>query len=327
MSVKHQNVKSSITSLPEKVRIGTRGSRLARVQTDTVIKALEKEAPDTVFEPVVIKTSGDWNPQDGETPLSAQAGGKALFAKEIEQALLEGRIDIAVHSMKDMDSDLPEGLVINHMLPREDARDCIIFGGEKAAVKSINDIRPPLKIGTSSVRRKAFLKAHNSEFEIVNLRGNVETRLSKLQTGQVEATILALGGLKRLGLEDVADYIFSPEEMVPSAGQGAVGIEMREEDHALSELLDKISCKDTCVRVKAERAVLKALGGSCHTPIGVYATLDSGVISIHARMTAVDGSQVVEEKIKRDYRSIEEAKKIGHDLGLNLRDTVPATWL
>lgn len=288
------------------IRIGTRGSPLALKQTEMVCAALG----DVKTEVVVIKTSGDWNPAQGETRLTT----KALYAKEIEEQLLAGKIDAAVHSMKDMDSNLPAGLIIHHMLEREDVRDCILF-----ADRTWKEIPHGATLGSASVRRQAFLLAKRPDLKIETLRGNVQTRIDKLRKGQVDATLLALAGLKRLGLAHEADIILDTEDMIPCAGQGAIGIEICEADKDLAKIFDSISHTKTVLCVTAERGVLAALEGDCDTPIGVYAKYDGEEILLHAALTEIDGTNLRTEQSRRKIANINEATQWGMEIGERLK--------
>lgn len=311
------------------LKIGTRGSPLALWQAREVEARLKAAHPGLSTELVVIKTSGDWKPEDGEVRLSEVEGGKGQFAKEIEQALLAGAIDIAVHSMKDMDSFLPKGLVINHMLPREDARDAFL----SANYSSIDDLPKAAVVGTASVRRQAFLLSRRPDLKIVPLRGNVQTRIDKLKEGQVDATFLACAGLKRLGLEDEITSVLSYEEMLPAAGQGAVGIEMREKDFSVAQLLETINCRTTLLCVGVERAILKILDGSCHTPIGAYARFEGKELVVDAHVCSLDGQKryTACSKVPLEFNDkidvLATSASIGEALGQQLKEQLPDGFL
>ena len=317
---------------PRTIRIGTRGSPLALAQTNTVCTALAKAQPALKIEIVIIKTSGDWSPADGEIRLNEAEGGKGQFAKEIETALLDGDIDAAIHSMKDMDSNLPSGLVINHMLPREDPRDALLF---KLALKSqVPDIANPLSalpkgatIGTASVRRAAFLLETRPDLKIQPLRGNVQTRIDKLKGGQVDATLLAMAGLNRLGLSDQADIILNPEIMLPAAGQGAVGIETREGDTETAALFETLTCQKTLLCVKAERAALKILDGSCTSPIAAYATLENGDMHLRLKLASLDGQQSFKDDIRGSVESVQKAETLGQQCAKSIKRQLPPGFL
>jgi hydroxymethylbilane synthase len=272
------------------IRIGTRGSPLALVQARMVRDALAaahadlRGADDIQILP--IKTTGD-AVQDRKL---MEIGGKGLFTKEIEEALLAGRIDCAVHSMKDMQTWLPEGLAIGAMLEREDARDAL-FARVGAG---ISELPRGAAVGTASLRRQAQLLALRPDLRVVPLRGNVETRLRKLAAGEADATLLAVAGLKRLGLLDKASAIIDSAEILPAVGQGAIGIEIRADDERLQARLAPLDHRPTTLCVTAERACLADLDGSCHTPIAAYAELadDGRGLRLRALIALPDGTAV-----------------------------------
>lgn len=320
-----------------KIRIGTRGSPLALTQTRMVREALAAVFPRIETEVVIIKTSGDWTPTDGEVRLSESEGGKGLFAREIEAALLKGEIDAAVHSMKDMDSNLPEGLAIDHMLPREDARDVLIFSGalkeklpqgwretERSLAEALALLPEGAAIGTASVRRSACILRQRGDLQTAVFRGNVQTRLDKLAAGQVDATLLALAGLKRLGLAGYVDVILPAADMLPAAGQGAVGIELRRVDAHLARMFDRISCAETVLRVKAERETLRVLDGSCRTPIGAHAVYADGTLYLDAEVLSFDGRERFSDRISGAVQTPQEAVSLGREIGERLKTRIPA---
>ena len=306
-----------------KIRIGTRASKLALIQVDMVKARLMKAFPDLEIEVVEITTSGDWKPQHGETRLSEVDGGKGLFAKEIEAALLDGQVDIGVHSLKDMPSFLPEGLVIDHVLEREDPRDAFI----SAKYNSLSDLPQGAKLGTSSLRRQAMALALRPDLEIVPLRGNVGTRLEKIEGGQADATFLAVAGLKRLGLEKRITSYMSAEEILPAAAQGIVGIERRADDEAVKGLLDVLHHAPTGLCAGAERAALQILDGSCHTPIGSYAVLDGEEMKLRVLVASADGTQVYKDEISGAITKPAQAKALGETVGRRLKDIIPPDLL
>ena len=265
------------------LRIGTRGSPLALVQARTVRArlALALGVNEEAIELKVIRTSGDII-QD--RPL-AEVGGKGLFTKEIEEALLDGRIDLAVHSAKDMPTVLPAGLMLAACLEREDPRD--VFISLKAP--SLAELPQGATLGTTSPRRQAIAKRMRPDLRVVPMRGNVETRLRKLADGECDATILALAGLKRLGLESHATKIMDVDEFLPAAGQGAIGIETRENDTRTREILARIDHADTSIALACERAFLAVLDGSCKTPIGGYADVSGDTIHFRGLLAHPDG--------------------------------------
>lgn len=305
------------------LKIGTRGSKLALVQAKMVEAALKEAHPALSVEIVVIKSAADWKPEHGETRLSESEGGKGLFAREIEQALLDGAVDCGVHSLKDMASFLPEGLVIEHVLPREDVRDAFV----SARYESLEDLPAGATVGTCSLRRQAFVLAHRPDIRIVPLRGNVDTRLQKLKDGHVDATILAMAGLKRLGLEQAVTAILEPRDMLPACGQGAVCIETREGDDRVQGFLNPLHCFETGLCVFAERAALQALDGSCHTPIGAYATLDKGLIHLRVLVASPDGQALYYEAGQAEVEGPAGARAFGRDLGDKLKSGLPPGFL
>jgi hydroxymethylbilane synthase len=266
------------------LRIGTRGSPLALVQARTVRDRLATalNRPADTIEIKTIRTTGD---TIVDRPL-AEEGGKGLFTKEIEEALIRGDIDLAVHSAKDMPTFLPRGLVLAACLEREDPRD--VFIGTKA--KSIAALPQGAKVGTASLRRQAIMKRLRPDLEVAPLRGNVETRLRKLDSGEADAIILALAGLRRLGLEGRATRIMGADEFLPAAGQGAIAIETREGDATIRSLIATIDHADTSIAVVAERAFLAVLDGSCKTPIGAHATIEGETLRFRGLIARPDGS-------------------------------------
>jgi hydroxymethylbilane synthase len=308
---------------PQTIRIGTRGSRLALKQTDMVATGLRAQWPALQIDIVEIKTSGDWKPAEGETRLSEIAGGKGLFAKEIEEALLGGVIDCGVHSMKDMASFLPEGLILRHMLAREDARDAFLAND----CKTLGELPHGATLGTSSLRRQAFVLGERPDLKIVPLRGNVQTRIEKLRAGQVDATLLAYAGLKRLGLQAEAASVLSPGEMLPAAGQGAIGIEMRGNDLTTQQLFDPLHHRETGLRVTAERAALQVLNGSCHTPIGAYAVLSGKTLHLHVAVASGDGGELYEVEESAPVETDGDAQAFGEAMGMALKAQVPPQLL
>ena len=285
------------------LRIGTRGSPLALIQAEEVKARLIAAHPDltaAAIEIVVIKTTGD---QVQDRPL-AEIGGKGLFTKEIEEALLDGSIDLAVHSMKDMPTVLPDGLEIPCLLPREDPRDALISAGGRR----LADLPLGTVVGTASLRRQAQLKAQRPDLVMVPLRGNVGTRLTKIERGDAAATLLALAGLKRLGKADLASEVLSVDQMLPAAAKGAIGVECRSDDQAMHQRLAPIHDGPTGICVAAERACLARLEGSCRTPIAIYAELLDDQLHLRSLVATVDGRQVLRD----DRRGIAtNAVKIG----------------
>ncbi|RKF16341.1 hydroxymethylbilane synthase [Roseovarius spongiae] len=267
------------------MKLGTRGSPLALAQAYETRARLAAafDLPGEAFEIVVIKTTGD---RVIDRPLK-ELGGKGLFTREIEQALLAGRIDLAVHSMKDMPVLQPEGLLLDTYLPREDPRDA--FVSEVAA--GLAELPDGAKVGTSSLRRKAQVLVAYPALEVVEFRGNVQTRLKKLNDGVAACTFLAVAGLNRLGRADVIASAIAPEVMLPAVAQGAIGIERRADDDRAAEMLAAIHDHETGLRIAAERAFLAELDGSCETPIAGLADLDGGTLRLRGEVLRPDGSE------------------------------------
>ena len=292
------------------LRIGSRGSPLALVQAREVQGRLAQACG---LDPArigitIIRTSGD---MIQDRPL-ADAGGKGLFTKEIEEALLAGAIDLAVHSSKDMPAALPPGLVLSAFLPREDARDAFI--SRKA--KTLRDLPKGAAVGTSSPRRQALIKRLRPDLVIVPLRGNVETRLRKIEAGEADATILAVAGLKRLGLLAAATAMLDIEEFLPAAGQGAIGIETRADDTKTNALVARIGDADTATALAAERAFLAVLDGSCRSPIAGHARLSGDTVRFRGLIATPDGSEALE--VFREGRRA-DAAALGADAGRDLK--------
>lgn len=268
--------------------IGTRGSPLALAQThetrDRLGAAWGELAADGAIGIEIIKTTGDLV-QD--RPL-AEIGGKGLFTKELDEAMLSGRIQLAVHSMKDVPTVLPDGIVLPCILPREDVRDAFI----SLKAKSLADLPQGAVIGTASLRRGAQILHKRPDLQVVNFRGNVQTRLRKLEEGVVDATLLAMAGLRRLGLAHHVTSALAEDEMLPAVAQGAIGITCRADDTAALNYLAALNCPDSFVRVTAERAFLARLDGSCRTPIAALATLDGDHLSFKGLIVSPDGTAI-----------------------------------
>jgi hydroxymethylbilane synthase len=300
------------------IRIGTRGSRLALTQAAIVRDLLAREGHDS--EIVMVKTSGD---RIQDRPL-ADAGGKGLFTKELEEALYAHEADIAVHSMKDVPAYLPDGLMLGAFLPREDPRDVLVSHNRH----TLASLPPAAVVGTSSVRRRAQLLRARRDTQAVTLRGNVDTRLAKLDAGTFDAAILALAGLKRLGLETRAMTIIDPDAWLPSPAQGAIGIEVRSDDDYAREAISELDDEPTAIALACERAVLAALDGSCRTPIAALATLEDGAIRFRGEVLALDGADFVETAFEKPLttKAREDAAEWGRQAGLALRPRA-ARWL
>jgi hydroxymethylbilane synthase len=292
------------------LRIGTRGSPLALAQAHTVRDRLAAAhgcaADDIAIE--VIKTTGD---RILDRPLS-ESGGKGLFTKEIAEALIAGAIDIAVHSSKDMPTVLPDGLGLVAFLEREDVRDVFI----SPRARSIEALPQGARVGSASLRRQALLRRMRPDLRVQVFRGNVQTRLRKLDDGEVEATLLALAGLKRLGLVHVATAVLPLDVFPPAVGQGAIGIEARLDDPRTRDLLAPLAHRDTAIALDAERAFLAALDGSCRTPIAGYATVDGERLRFRGLILKPDGSEA-HETTREGAAS--EAAQLGDDAGRELK--------
>lgn len=294
----------------KKLVIGTRGSQLALWQANYV-KGLLEEITGKDVELKIIKTTGD---KILDVPL-AKVGGKGLFTKELEVALLAGEVDLCVHSMKDVPTDLPEGCVLAGMPQRVDSRDVLVaYEGH-----TLESLPAGGKVGTSSLRRIAQVRAARPDLEIVDVRGNLDTRMRKAEEGEVDVIILAAAGIKRLGWEDrISSYIPS-EIMVSAVGQGAIGIEIREDDEYMLELCKRISDEETLITVEAERVIMNKLEGGCQVPIGAHAYFDGDEIVIDAMVGSVDGDIIkrtqvrgpIAESKELALKAVEELKEMG----------------
>ena len=293
--------------MTETLRIATRKSQLALWQAEYVRDVLLQYHPDLNVELVKMTTEGD---RILDTPL-AKVGGKGLFVKELETGLLNGDADIAVHSMKDVPVELPEGLHLSVICPREDPRDAFISN----EYKLFEDLPKGARLGTSSLRRQCQLAAQRPDLNIIDLRGNVNTRLQKLDNGDYDAIILAAAGLKRLGMQDRITETLSPEVSLPAIGQGAVGIECRQDDNWVNELLAPLNDRDTAIRVRAERALNHRLQGGCQVPIAGYAELSHGVILLRGLVGTVDGTEIIHGEIAGQP---EDAEYLGRVLAEDL---------
>tara|TARA_Y100001956_G_scaffold78497_1_gene90320 strand:+ start:2459 stop:3397 length:939 start_codon:yes stop_codon:yes gene_type:complete len=289
------------------LRIATRKSALALWQAEFVKAELERFHSDLTVELVPMSTQGDIIL---DTPL-AKIGGKGLFVKELEQAMLDGRADIAVHSMKDVPVEFPEGLELNTICEREDPRDAFVSN----KYKSLDELPQGAVVGTSSLRRQCQVRALRPDLDIRDLRGNVNTRLAKLDNGDYDAIILAAAGLLRLEMpERIADFI-EPETSLPANGQGAVGIECRSDDERVKELLAPLEHTETRIRVLAERAMNRRLEGGCQVPIGAYALVNGEQVHIRGLVGAVDGSEILRDEVSG---SVENAEQLGVQLAEQL---------
>jgi hydroxymethylbilane synthase len=300
------------------LKVGSRGSPLALAQTREVCAGIAAAAgiPMADIEIVVIRTTGD---RIVDRPL-AEAGGKGLFTKELDEALLAGAIDCAVHSAKDLQTFLPEGIVIAGCPPREDAHDVLI----SAKAKRFADLPAGARLGSASPRRQAQALRVRPDLKVGLLRGNVETRLRKIETGEFDLTLLALAGLKRLGLEARAAALLDLDDFLPAVGQGAIAITGRRGDHRLAEALSPILDASTGLALAAERAFLAILDGSCRTPIAGHARVAQGRLSFRGLTLSPDGRQWAEAA--REGASA-DAERIGAEAGREIRATAPAELL
>jgi len=281
-------------------RIGTRGSPLALQQANDVRDRLISEHENLVKKNVeikVIKTMGD---MVQDRPLM-EIGGKGLFTKEIEEQLIGGEIDIAVHSSKDIPTTLPNGLILSHFLKRLDPRDAFI----SKKYETLMDLPEGATIGTASLRRKAQALHLRPDIKVIPLRGNVETRLQKITEGQVDGTFLAMSGIERLGKIDEVSSIMDMDDMLPAPAQGVVGIEMRQGDNSVRDLLNPLNHFETEVSVRAERAFLKKLDGSCRTPIAALAGFDEGVLCLEGKVFSLDGQILFTAGLEGDAKNPE----------------------
>lgn len=291
------------------IRLGSRGSPLALTQSRMVKAELQSAHPGLQIDLEIIRTTGD---RVQDRPLS-EIGGKGLFTKEIESALLEGQIDFAVHSAKDMETRLPDGLALSAAMQREDPRD--VFISEKAS--NFADLPTGAVVGTTSLRRRAQILNRFPALEVVSIRGNVDTRLQKMRDGEVDATLLALAGLKRLGRDYDAMTVLDPDYMLPAAAQGAIGIETRAGDDCVINLMAAINHEDTLKVISAERALLEALDGNCRTPVGALAEIEpDGGLRLRALLADPEGAWLHSTE-RRGV--VEDAVMLGKDAGAELR--------
>lgn len=287
-----------------KIVVGTRGSKLALIQTNWVVEELKKSNPHVEFEVKVIKTKGDLVTN---LPLH-KIGDKGLFTKEIEQELLDGVIDLAVHSMKDMPSTLPEGLKFASVPKREDPRDVLVL---KDGYTSIEDLPKGAKIGTGSKRRTYQLLNHRPDLEIIPIRGNIDTRIRKIQDENLDGVVLAAAGLIRAGLENRISYYLPADVVVPAPAQGALALEIRANDDKIEEIISHIKDEETEIQVAAERGFLKGVNGSCHVPMGAYCEIKGDRLRLTGLYGDEEGNKLI---IKSKEGSVENANKLGLEL-------------
>ncbi|HEX3666010.1 MAG TPA: hydroxymethylbilane synthase [Rhizomicrobium sp.] len=305
--------------IPTRVlRLGSRGSHLARAQTENVRVLLERAG--VACEAVFITTSGD---RILDRPL-ADIGGKGLFTKELETALLTGAIDLAVHSMKDVPAPLPAGTRLGAVLAREDARDAFV----SLKATSLDCLAKGAKIGTSSIRREAQIRRARPDLEIVPLRGNVDTRLAKLDGGTFDAAVLAYAGLKRLGLEARATSLLPISDWLPALSQGIIGVQVRDNDYEVEQVLAPLNDASTAIAIACERGFQLALDGSCRSPIAGHATFSDGRLTFRGEVLAPDGSDCVATEFACDLQHdmMAEAEAAGRRAGLEIRPAAVA-WL
>ncbi len=318
-----RGVRPHAPALP--LRVGTRPSPLALVQTRLFLDRLRHFCPVLagmeVFDEHPIRTTGD-RVQDRRL---ADIGGKGLFAKEIHEALADRRIDFAVHSLKDLETEMPPGIVLACTLRREDARDAMLLGascGSSDPADPFAALSSQAVVGTSSVRRQAQLLHARPDLRVVPIRGNVQTRIDKLRRGECDASLLALAGLRRLGIAEEAGIVLDPDAMVPAAGQGIVGITVRDDAAELRELLGGIEDPEARAVSIAERALLAELDGSCRTPIGGHARLlPDGALALTGLVARADGSFLLKRAV---HGSTADAARLGTELGRELRADSPA---
>ncbi|WP_407540633.1 hydroxymethylbilane synthase [Deinococcus radiomollis] len=292
------------------ITVGTRGSTLALAQTRWVVARLKEEWPDTDFRIQTVSTKGDRS-QESLSSMAAK-GDKGFWVKEIEDALLSSRIDIAVHSLKDLPTVQPEGLEVASIPQRVDARDVLIG---KEGMKRLAELPQGARIGTSSVRRKAFLRAYRPDLNILDLRGNIDTRLGALSSGDYDAIILAAAGLIRLELRPRIDEFLEADVMLAAPGQGALALETRSEDDLSVEVAYAIHDRNTDDRITAEREFLAGLGAGCMAPVGAHATIKNGVVTLEGWVGAVDGSQVIRATTSGD---VAECADLGAELAQDM---------
>jgi hydroxymethylbilane synthase len=284
----------------KRIRISSRASKLALIQTDLVRKLLESLSPGIQCSVVRVTTKGDLNKSD----FLYQAESKGLFTSEVENALLEGRADLAVHSLKDLPTQPREGLVVAAIPKRESPADALVA---REKIMSIEDLPRGSTVGTSSLRRIAQLKLRRDDLECIPLRGNVETRIRKVKEGRVDAIIVACAGLNRLGLSDTISAVLPPKEFIPSPAQGALAVQIRTDDKELAELVMQIDDKNSRIAVETERLVLEALHGGCSIPLGVFSEIHDTTITTHSILCGLDGKKYT----KRSITSTTNQAKIG----------------
>lgn len=289
------------------IKIGTRGSKLALYQAEQVKKGIENLFPETSVELVIIKTKGD---EVLDVALS-KIGDKGLFTQELENELMSGGIDMAVHSLKDLPTELNDAFIVGAVLERADFRDALV----SVKGKKLHDLTPSDKIATSSLRRKAGLLAINKDFQIIDIRGNVNTRLRKMEEGYCDAIVMAAAGLKRLGLDSYITEILEPELMIPAVSQGVIAVETRKNDTDINNICQKLSHQPTWQAVVSERAFMRTLQGGCQIPVGCYTHVKENNITITGFIASVDGQTYLKETLDGN---ISNAVDLGSQLAQKL---------
>jgi len=299
--------------MKERLIIGSRGSKLALWQAEWVKEHLGPLRPHTKVLIEIVKTSGDVL---NDLPLS-EIGGRGVFTKELEEALVDGRIDLAVHSLKDMPTTLPEGLAIAAITEREDPRDALVLRqGLKLEAQSLRSLKAQSVVGTSSPRRLSQLKHLRPDLSVKELRGNVDTRLRKLDAGVYDAVILASAGLRRLGLANRITLSIDIEEMLPAVGQGALAIETRSRDEDIVSLIASLDDTETRAACTAERSLLRALGGGCQLPIAAHAIVENERLRLYALVAEPSGRSMIRESLEG---AISQAEQLGEELAIRMR--------
>jgi hydroxymethylbilane synthase len=292
------------------LRVGTRASRLALWQTDYVIGRLRQEWPELQIERVPITTLGD----RVTTVALSKIGDKGIFTRELEDGLRTGAIDLAVHSLKDLPTELAADLEIGAVVERDDPRDALVAASEL----TLATLPAGARVGTSSLRRRAQLAATRADLEIVDIRGNVPTRLEKVWQGEVDAALLAFAGLKRLGLESHVSEVFDPEELLPAPGQGALAIQIRRADDRVAPLLTSLDHPATRLATTAERALLGFLEGGCQVPVGAFGQFDGSMLMLRAIVASPDGRDAVRRRTSATVTTLEQATALGQSLGRDM---------
>lgn len=294
------------------LRAGTRGSRLALWQTDFVIRQIQQLRADVQVDTVTFRTLGD---RITEVPLP-QLGGKGLFTQELEAALRSGEIDFAVHSLKDLPTDEPDGLALGAILRRENPSDALVA----ARGTTLDRLPRGARVGTSSPRRRAQLLARRPDLDVRDLRGNVPTRVDRVVGGDLHAAVLALAGLTRLGMSERIAEILPPHVMLPAPGQGALAVQIRADDRRMAALLAPLDDRPTRLAVSAERTVLAHLQGGCQVPVGALGVIDKEVLTLHAAVVSLDGTESIRESVQADGPGPEDAEQLGARLASLLLD-------